>query len=620
MDIMLRKRKLISYLTILFMIFIVSALIPNLNGVNNINEEPSNIPKSSIGLDGAENIVITHIHRVANISDGRLVFIQDRLDIKNLNNNPINSILIGIPLNITQKLVNFKAMGELKNNLYCERKGLISSNSKGHEFEMISVYFSSPLQPYQTKTVRFWQTFIALCNYEVARYAQQEKGIKFNVYYKSYIFPSLPYRAEGALTAEYKLLLSGTHVTISDWASNSSENILTYSKSYLAPFAENLGSEAISKFKFIDKYTLIVEVISLNREISISPWGTLIVKEAFSIINLDYIPLPGFPLFVPLSANNIEIYDDLGQLKGNKIAKQDSIKSVNVSFAKNRVVLDQYDIGNFILKYTLNLRDYLSINWFQQSIKMNIYPTYADFIIREQTTKIIIDGCYSIDSISATPEGIYESQGKTILIYEDIDVVSSDKHPILITYTIDLFDLLLRPIIFMLTITLISAVYIVYVKKKKERGVLPIIKKEMLPQNEIREFCSLYEEKNALVLEIRKAEEDLIRRKLPKKKYRNLVDKNESKIKVIEDEIKPFKKILIEIGETFENIVQKLEVLEAERQTVEDGLKLLESRYKKGKLPSRVAFEKLSGDFLKRRRKIDRTIDRYIQQLRNYLL
>ena len=58
--------------------------------------------------------------------------------------------------------------------------------------------------------------------------------------------------------------------------------------------------------------------------------------------------------------------------------------------------------------------------------------------------------------------------------------------------------------------------------------------------NEIREYCSLNEEKNALVLEIRKAEEDLIRRKLPKKKYRNLVDKNESKIKVIEEEIKPF--------------------------------------------------------------------------------
>ena len=76
----------------------------------------------------------------------------------------------------------------------------------------------------------------------------------------------------------------------------------------------------------------------------------------------------------------------------------------------------------------------------------------------------------------------------------------------------------------------------------------------------------------------------------------------------------------MEINETFENIVKRLDVLEAERISVKDSLTLLESRYKRGRLPSRAAYQKLSDDFKKRRKKIDRTIDKLIQQLRSYLL
>ena len=122
------------------------------------------------------------------------------------------------------------------------------------------------------------------------------------------------------------------------------------------------------------------------------------------------------------------------------------------------------------------------------------------------------------------------------------------------------------------------------------------------------------------MLEIRIAEEDAKRKKLAKKSYNNLVSKNSTKIEQIKNEILPFKKSLIEAGEIFENIVQKLDVLDAERISVDDSINLLENRYKRGKLPSRQAYQKLSDDFFKRRKKIDRTIDKYIQQLRSYLL
>ena len=107
---------------------------------------------------------------------------------------------------------------------------------------------------------------------------------------------------------------------------------------------------------------------------------------------------------------------------------------------------------------------------------------------------------------------------------------------------------------------------------------------------------------------------------MAKKTYKNLFAKNNAKIDKIKEEILPFKKILIETSDTYNNIIKKLDVLDAERISVNDSLNLLESRYKRGKLPSKAAYQKLSDDFFNRRKKIDRTIDKYIQQLRSYLL
>jgi len=107
---------------------------------------------------------------------------------------------------------------------------------------------------------------------------------------------------------------------------------------------------------------------------------------------------------------------------------------------------------------------------------------------------------------------------------------------------------------------------------------------------------------------------------MAKKKYQSILNKNTSKIEEIQKEIIPFKKVVMETNETFNNIVKKLDVLEAERISVKDGLNLLETRYKRGRLPSRAAYLKLSDDFKKRRKKIDRNINKFIQQLRSYLI
>jgi len=195
-----------------------------------------------------------------------------------------------------------------------------------------------------------------------------------------------------------------------------------------------------------------------------------------------------------------------------------------------------------------------------------------------------------------------------------------ERKEIQFTFTINFFDIILRPLIFIILIALCASAYVLIIKSRKEEAAIAAFRKELIPVNEIREFCSLLEEKNALILEIRQAEADVRRKKIIKKKYKNILNKNTSKIQEIEKEIIPFKKEVMEINATFENLVKKIDLLEVERESVKDSLKLLEDRYKKGRLPSKSAYMNLSDNFFKRQKKIDRSIDKSIQQLRSYLL
>ncbi len=620
----MRKKKGVLVL-ISFLLFIVVFSYfqndPSFNYQNQTENEPSQL---SGGLEGAGNILIKKIIRNTNISSYGLVNINDRITILNQNENPINSILFGIPLKDSNNLIYFGATGQTHNTLLTERPHEVMLS-----YEMITIYFDSPLLPSQEVTINVLQTYQNLITY---KFAVIGASISQLINFTGLLFPILPYKSEGDIKSNYRLPeettlnfhkeIEGMGVTIG------SRNVLydlaqSYTLNFLDPFLENLDENNQTTITFEDRLSTKLEIEEINREIFLSPWGVVKIKEEIKIENLGIIPIPLLSINLPVDIKNVHIYDDLGELLGVTIT--DSIegpsrKVLTIALYQNRVSLEPFSKFNFFIEYNLPYEKLVSYNWLQQSILINIFTTSFDFLIHQQTTSVIIEGCGSIDYTSSLPEAMFKTGDTRVLVYNSENVSPLESKTILFTFTVDIFDLILRPLIFMLIIAFLSSVFILITKTREREEQLSLFKKEFIPTNEIREFCSLYEEKNALILEIRKAENEAKRKKLAKKTYKNLLAKNTTKIDQIKDEITPFKKILMETNETFNNIVKKLDVLDAERFSVNDSLTLLETRYKRGRLPSKAAYQKLSDDFFNRRRKLDRTIDKYIQQLRSYLL
>lgn len=619
----MRKKKIVLLLISFLLFIVVISSFQNDPSFNYQNQTENELPQLSGGLEGAENILIVELIRSTNISSYGLVNINDRIIILNQNDNPINSILIGIPLKDSNNLIYFSATGQTKNTLLIER-----SHEVMHSYEMITIYFDSPLLPSQEIIINVLQTYKNLVTY---KFTIIEEQIAQLINFTGLLFPILPYMSEGNVKSNYRLP-EGTTLNFHEQIEGmgipiGGRNVLydldqSPTLNHLDPFLENLVDNNETTVTFEDKLATKLEIEEINREIYISPWGVVKIKEEIKIENLGIIAIPILSINLPVDIKNVYVYDDLGELLASITDSTDapSRKVLFIALYQNRVSLEPFSKFNFFIEYNLPYEKYVSYNWFQQSILIDILTTNYDFLIHRQTTSVIIEGCSNIDYTSSLPEAMFKTAGTRVLVYNSENVSPLERKTILFTFTVDIFDLILRPLIFLLIIAFLSSAFVLIIKTQEREEQLSVFKKEFIPTNEIREFCSLYEEKNALILEIRKAENEAKRKKLAKKTYKNLLAKNTSKIDQIKGEITPFKKLLMETSETFNNIVTKLDVLDAERLSVNDSLTLLETRYKRGRLPSKAAYQKLSDDFFNRRKKLDRTIDKYIQQLRSYLL
>jgi hypothetical protein len=610
------RSRLVFLICLIFLINI--SFVPFISDADYITNDNMQQPQNSVNLEGAKNIVITKLFREVNLTNYGLTSFEESLSITNYNNNPITSILVGIPLTDSENLIFFKTIGENGNTLLTERSSLVIQ-----DYEMFAIYFESPLLPQQTKSIKFMHQYKNLMTYV--------GGVEQFIFYNGLVYPILPYRVEGDIKAYYYLPERSDNIK-GGWGytHEEPEYFIRYELAILeqqigdlilTPYMENLNHFKKIFINFTHDEFSKMEINEIKRKIYISPWGIIKVNEEFTIANVGTLSYDSVSLDIPIQAKDVTVSDDLGEIDIEiSSSSKKEMKNLVINFIINRIKLIPNTVYMFKIEYYLPFEEYYSLNWFQGSIQLDILTTKSEFLGMDQTVEIIIDGCDKINYITEPPTSIKVSHGTTILTYKSDYVSPFEENVIQITFRIDLFDLLLRPIVFMLIISFIASLYVLTIKlRKKQRDVI-VLKREFIPVNEIREFSSLYEEKNALILEIRSAEEDAKKRKIKKKEYKNLINKNTIKIDEIQKEITPFKKVLLESGDTFENIVKRLDVLEAERTSINDSLNLLESRYKRGRLPSRAAYVKLSDDFKKRRKKIDRTIDRFLQQLRSYLL
>jgi len=362
----MRKKKIVLLLISFLLFIVVFSSFQKDPSFNYQNQNENELPQLSGGLEGAENILIVELIRSTNISSYGLVNINDRIIILNQNDNPINSILIGIPLKDSNNLIYFSATGQTKNTLLIER-----SHEVMHNYEMITIYFDSPLLPSQEMIINVLQTYQNLVTY---KFTIINEGISQLVNFTGLLFPILPYMSEGNIKSNFQFPGGTTlnfHEQIEGMGIPAGGRNVIYdldqspTLNYLDPFLENLEDNYETSITFEDRQSTKLEIEEINREIYISPWGVVKIKEEIIIENLGLIAIPLLSINLPVDIKNLHIYDDLGELLGATItdSTQDPSKKVlTIALYQNRVSLEPFSKFKFFIEYNLPYEELVSYN------------------------------------------------------------------------------------------------------------------------------------------------------------------------------------------------------------------------------------------------------------------
>ncbi|MHA1646639.1 MAG: hypothetical protein ACTSVL_03610 [Promethearchaeota archaeon] len=383
----------------------------------------------------------------------------------------------------------------------------------------------------------------------------------------------------------------------------------------------------VRHYTWTDSKDGYIQILNLNREISVNQWGYIRVVENQELQSHYYTQTHLLTFYIPKDVWNVSVYDSFGAFTGVTVKKDGSIPGspanyniVQIELTANRALLNYGNKIQFSIEYQLSFEKYTSHNLGKYNLKLDLLTTKSDFEIEECFTTIHLKSIGKIIA-SNVDDSLISTKGATTSFTITSNYLSLSHQELFdVTFTINRFYQFSRAFLFFFVILAILSAYALIANKNRDYEGKEDLISESIPISELSRFVELYEEKNAILIDFEKADSDLLKRRIQKKAYNKLIKSYTDKMKGLDKEILPFKTTLLSASKDFRFIIEKLDYLEAEKLSVKDSITMLTDRYKKGKLPSKAAYEKLSNDLLKRMKSAQNKIDRYIHELRAYLV
>jgi hypothetical protein len=407
---------------------------------------------------------------------------------------------------------------------------------------------------------------------------------------------------------------------------------LTYNSGLTEPTSEEFSFNNVSSYAYkpttvdftlvIGKVKPIITYLELKRQYTVETWGYLHVLEShtFRVDSVDLLSWSWSSIYthLPPGSQFLQAYDSVSNL------------SVSITILGNltypttlqihlQFLLEQDDVYKFFIeyRYPLDLQQSISQNGFYLGI--NPYFEHP-WLIRHQITEVIIpEGGYLLSS-SGEAEVSITSSGRFLVRYDDYNVTSLHQSEFTIHYMYPIQPAAIRPLLFSVITGIICLAYIagrrIPIFREEEEIVTPL---PTIDPAILSEFCALYGEKVALLLQMERLEQSMLRAKISKPRYRKEKKIFERKLRTFERDLQGRTRPLIEAGGKYENNVRQLELLEAERLSSIEALRALEQRYKQKRITLTV-YQKLQSDLQKRRDKSVAGMDRILLDLREELV
>jgi hypothetical protein len=545
------------------------------------------------------DLVVLDVAREVHLQEYGLILTNDTFTVKNVGVEAASYVLAAFPLAEFSHVQYFCAQTEAGAPLLSQRVPLVGSNCTGWR-----IYVPEPIMPDRNFTLTTRMVLEGLTS------IPDSTEVLCN-------FSSIP-------TSPY--LIKHCSTTISYHAGVTDPSQTSIISTDVQPYGYR---PTVVQFGIASSNAKpLITYLELTRQFSVTQWGYLQVLETHTLqvdsINPDTFLWSGPPtssgtttginLVLPPGGQLLRAYDSLADLNWT-MPSPPSLTSPGTLNVRPQFKLNQGDVYQFFIEYRcpLDIRQLVSQNGFVLSLN----PYYEHpWIIRHQVTEIILPSGSQLFALPERAEVTILPTTQYVLRFDAYNVTSLSQSELTASYVYPLQPALARPVFIALVFGLISLAYVGVrripgIREEEKVIAAPV----MVDSTALGEFCALYGEKVALLLQTERLEQSMLARKIPMPRYRKEVKEAERKLRALERDIQTRAHLLTEAGGRYAANVRQLELLEAERLGAIEAQRALEQRYRQKRITYEV-YKKIQTDLEKRSNKAIAGMDRILLTLR----
>jgi len=541
-------------------------------------------------------LIVTDFQRNAHLQEYGMLILTDTISVTNPSTSPVFHLLIAYPLTEIHNVKQFESETVDGNSLFFQRVALIGPNCTGWK-----VVLPEPLMPNQNTTI---VTSMAITGATVQDKLTAE--VTFSP------FPTSAYLVQSFAT-EFTHHSAVASPTQDSWTGID-----------LAPYY--FEERTVILNHATNWFLPLITYLELKRTFLVDGWGYLFGHEEHTF-RLDS-PNPLFSsnpsrrwtdlsVTLPAGSEFLRVFDIVSNLTSRIMvptnATHPGILDVGLPYR-----LEEGDVYQFFVEYRIPLDYHQQVLQTGQFFHSELYfedPWYIESYITEFLLPIgsWLQGVPTGSEVSISPTGQY------LVRFHDSNVTSLHQAEASIYYIYPVYPVLARPSIFFIVFAFICLAYItirrVPIFREDEDAIVTVAEIDLLV---LGEFCSLYGEKIALLLQTERLEQSMLQGKIPKPRYRKEKKNYERKLRTLNSELATRNQALVEAGGKYESNCRQLEILEAERVSAIEALHALEQRYRQKRVTA-TAYQKLRKDIEKRRDRSVSRMDRILLSLREEL-
>ncbi len=352
----------------------------------------------------------------------------------------------------------------------------------------------------------------------------------------------------------------------------------------------------------------MIDADEIKRDILLDEWGHITVSDFYHLTYKGELNLTSVKLRLPQYTFDVSWIDEAGHVHEEPSLEGNATTTHINATIPFETALGKGEATQFTVTYRLPWKEYVTQStWHNFNLVFSFFEhEHFYWTIRKLSVTISLPRNADFQSCSVPPQSV-----EKLVTFSFHNVTPFHDPDFHLTYEYVIFWASFHPTIWVgLLVTLAGVIAFLWRAPKPPRvSVIPV------SPEALRSFVDTYERKTSAIRELEMLEQQVRKRKIPRRRYKVRKKALESRLSVLSKDLGNLKEEIRKAGSRYANTMRQIEVAETELAETEAAIRRIELRYRRREI-SKGTYSKLLEEYNRRKERAETTIDGVLLRLR----